>query len=58
AMTTNETLWFRDFYPFEVLRDEIFPELDSIRTRPVRIWSTACSTGQEPYSVSIAAQEY
>ena len=58
AMTTNETLWFRDSHPYSILENELFPEVAKQRTRPVRIWSAACSSGQEPYSMSIVAQEY
>ncbi|WP_126453735.1 CheR family methyltransferase [Sulfuriflexus mobilis] len=58
AMTTNETLWFRDSHPFDILRNEIFPELTKQRTRPIRIWSAACSSGQEPYTMSMVTQEY
>jgi len=58
AMTTNETLWFRDHFPFEILKSHILPELSGPRTRPVRIWSAACSSGQEPYSMSMIIQEY
>lgn len=58
AMTTNETLWFRDHFPFEILKSHILPELSTLRTRPVRIWSAACSSGQEPYSMSMIIQEY
>ena len=58
AMTTNETLWFRDSHPFDILRNDIFPELAKERTRPLRIWSAACSSGQEPYTMSMVAQEY
>ena len=58
AMTTNETLWFRDQYPYEFLKRIILPEI--VRSRPgsVRIWSAACSSGQEPYSISMIFEEY
>jgi chemotaxis protein methyltransferase CheR len=58
AMTTNETLWFRDTSPFELLKQVVLPEISQQRGRPLRIWSAACSSGQEPYSISIAIQEY
>ena len=58
AMTTNETLWFRDTYPFEVLRQLIFEEYKKERKQSLRIWSAACSSGQEPYSISMIADEY
>jgi chemotaxis protein methyltransferase CheR len=57
AMTTNETLWFRDDHPFKIFREKLLPELAKTR-RPLRIWSAACSTGQEPYSLSIAVEEF
>lgn len=57
AMTTNETSWFRDIYPFANLQQRIFPELLAGGQRRIRIWSAACSSGQEPYSVSMALQE-
>lgn len=56
AMTTNETLWFRDKYPFELLGSELLPEFASLG-RPVKIWSAACSSGQEPYSIAMTALE-
>ena len=59
AMTTNETLWFRDSYPFEVLKNRLIPEF--IKANPgqrLRIWSAACSSGQEPYSLSMAIDEF
>ena len=56
-MTTNETLWFRDGYPFELLMDVFFPEL-SQKDKPVRIWSAASSTGQEAYSIAMSYLEY
>ena len=58
AMTTNETLWFRDEYPFELLKDMILPELGGQRPQPIRFWSAACSSGQEPYSISMTISEF
>lgn len=58
AMTTNETLWFRDTYPFDVLSKTIFPEFREQKKNSLRIWSAACSSGQEPYSISMVADEY
>lgn len=57
AMTTNETLWFRDTYPFQLLGDKILPEFAKL-SRPVKIWSAASSSGQEPYSIMMTSLEY
>lgn len=53
ALTTNETYFFRDQHPFEVLRRSVLPRLIEARaaTRRLRFWCGAASTGQEPYSV-------
>lgn len=56
AMTTNETLWFRDTYPYTVLGDKILPEL-AANKRPIKIWSSASSSGQEPYSIAMTVLE-
>jgi chemotaxis protein methyltransferase CheR len=56
AMTTNETLWFRDTYPYELLKSKLLPEMD--KGRGVKIWSAASSSGQEPYSIAMTIQEY
>lgn len=56
AMTTNETLWFRDSYPFTVLADKLLPEM-AARKRPIKIWSAASSSGQEPYSMAMTILE-
>lgn len=57
AMTTNETLWFRDKYPFDILDKSLFSSLATSKRR-VRIWSAACSSGQEPYSIAMLILEY
>jgi chemotaxis protein methyltransferase CheR len=59
AMTTNETSFFRDNHPFETLRKSILPGLIERRapTRSLRIWSAACSTGQEPYSLAMMLKD-
>ena len=58
AMTTNETSWFRDRSPFEVLVKDVFPSWDKDKKHQCKIWSAACSSGQEPYTISIALSEY
>src|SRR5712672_799067 len=56
AMTTNETFFFRDKIPFDHFRDTILPALLTARAREkrIRIWCTAASSGQEPYSLAMA----
>ncbi len=60
AMTTNETYFFRDVHPFEALRTRVFPELlqSCEREAALRIWCGACSTGQEPFSISMLLKEH
>lgn len=58
AMTTNETSWFRDGHPFDALHQLILPELAKQKPGDLRIWSSACSSGQEPYSISMVIQEF
>jgi chemotaxis protein methyltransferase CheR len=59
ALTTNETSWFRDADPFTTLTHTILPDLMPTRAKAhtLRVWSAACSTGQEPYSISMALQD-
>ena len=60
ALITTETFFFRDYYPFEALRKFILPELINKRKidSSLNIWSSACSSGQEPYSIAILLQEH
>lgn len=64
-ITTNETLFFRDHSPFEMLKYKILPDMIDRKQRnafsrlpiSIRIWSAGCSTGQEVYSIAIALKE-
>ncbi len=63
AITTNETLFFRDKGPFELMQHKILPEVIDARSAKataktqVKIWSAAASTGQELYSIAIVIKE-
>jgi len=61
AITTNETFWFRDLSPFRILNDLLFQqyavEIESGKRSKIKIWCTACSTGQEPYSIAMTFLE-
>lgn len=59
AMTTNETLFFRDQSPFDQLEKIVLPRLREARSekRHIRIWSAGCSSGQEPYSVAMVVKQ-
>ncbi len=58
AMTTNETFWFRDVGHYILLKETILPDLNKQRGGSIRIWSAACSSGQEPYNISMIVEEY
>ena len=62
AITTNETLFFRDHSPFEALRHKVIPEMIDAKEKAglrkrIRVWSSACSTGQEPYSIAMVLHD-
>jgi chemotaxis protein methyltransferase CheR len=59
AMTTNESLFFRDTKPFDALRRTVLPKLHAARPAgaKLRIWSAAASTGQEAYSIAMVVAE-
>jgi chemotaxis protein methyltransferase CheR len=59
AMTTNESFFFRDIKPFDQFQKLVLPRLLEARanSRKIRIWSAACSSGQEPYTLAIILRE-
>lgn len=59
AMANHETWFFRDASPFTILAEHVIPKLLSARGRDqgLSIWSAACSTGQEPYSIAMLLRE-
>jgi len=60
ALTTNETLFFRDVHPYEALRMRVLPELveRNRSSKALRIWSAACSAGQEPLSLAMLLRQH
>lgn len=62
AITTRESLFFRDSTPFGALQHKVLPELIDAKAhthfpRRLRFWSAACSCGQEPYSIAMVLSE-
>ena len=59
ALTINETSWFRDHTPYQAFTDAMLPPLLAARTnRRLRIWSAACSSGQEAYSIAMLLDQH
>lgn len=59
ALTINETSWFRDLAPYQAFTDVLLPQLLQARAakRHLEIWSAACSSGQEAYSIAMLLDE-
>lgn len=61
-LVNYETTFFRDIYPFEALKNYILPEIiqrrQSCQLEKIKIWSAACSTGQEVYSIAMLIREH
>jgi chemotaxis protein methyltransferase CheR len=57
ALAPSETSFFRDRFPFDQFRAELLPALSGRRDRPIRVWSAACATGQEPYSLAMIVDD-
>lgn len=62
AITTNETQWFRDKKPWDILENILMPRYISMlrenKRNKIRIWSAGCSTGQEPYTIAMIIHNY
>ena len=60
AMTTNETSFFRDVHPFDAMKAHVLPEMarKMAPRQRLNIWSAACSSGQEPYSLAMLINEH
>ena len=59
AMATHETMFFRDTYPFQAIKEVLLPQLINAKrdSKQLSIWCAAASTGQEPYSMAILLRE-
>jgi chemotaxis protein methyltransferase CheR len=58
AVTTNKTDFFREPIHFDVLENQLLPEFAKSTNRPIRVWSTACSTGAEPYTLAMVLDAF
>jgi chemotaxis protein methyltransferase CheR len=57
-LTNKETFFFREMHHFDVLREQLLPELLLANPKSLRVWSAGCATGEEPYSLAILLLEY
>ncbi len=60
AMTTNETFFFRDIHPFDLLKNHVLPDLiaKKQKEKKLSIWCAAASSGQEPYTIAMILKDY
>jgi chemotaxis protein methyltransferase CheR len=59
VVTTNKTDFFREPHHFDFLKDVLLPQFVQHETnKPFRVWSSACSTGEEPYTLAMVLQEF
>jgi chemotaxis protein methyltransferase CheR len=59
VLTTNKTDFFREAHHFEFLMQSVLPQFsESGKTKPLRVWSAACSSGEEPYTIAMVMQEF
>jgi chemotaxis protein methyltransferase CheR len=59
ALTTNETSWFRDAHPFQAFSRRLLPEVaETSMSKQITIWSAACSSGQEAYSLAMLVHDW
>lgn len=58
VVTTNKTDFFREPVHFDFLREVVLPEFVANGQREVKVWSAACSSGEEPYTISIVLSEF
>lgn len=60
AMTTNETFFFRDIHPFDLLKNHVIPDLveKKQREKKLNIWCAAASSGQEPYTIAMVLKDH
>jgi chemotaxis protein methyltransferase CheR len=58
SITTCENSWFRDSFPFYLFKEKLLPAIAMAQPQRVRVWSAGCFVGEEPYLLSMAAEEY